>query len=114
MLKTGSKSLIGPNRFNIPSIAGCWHTSGFAHGLTFGRILTGFLARHPAQDCLCSGRLFEGRSDMRLVTISLLLCVLGAVADDDPKKADGDKFKGEWKTLSVKQGGQASPMTSRR
>ena len=46
---------------------------------------------------------------MRLVTISLLLCVLGAVADDDPKKADGDKFKGEWKTLSVKQGGQVAP-----
>ena len=46
---------------------------------------------------------------MRLVTISLLLCVLGTVADDDPKKADGDKFKGEWKTLSVKQGGQVAP-----
>jgi hypothetical protein len=46
---------------------------------------------------------------MRLVTISLLLCVLGAVADDDPKKADGDKFKGDWKTLSVKQGGQVAP-----
>ena len=46
---------------------------------------------------------------MRMVTIGLLLCVLGAVADDDPKKADGDKFKGDWKTLSVKQGGQAAP-----
>ena len=46
---------------------------------------------------------------MRLVTISLLLCVLGALADDDPKKVDGDKFKGDWKTLSVKQGGQVAP-----
>jgi uncharacterized protein (TIGR03067 family) len=46
---------------------------------------------------------------MKLGKTAMLLCVLGVVAADDPKKSDGDTFKGEWKTLSVKEHGRPIP-----
>ncbi len=42
---------------------------------------------------------------MRLFRAGVMLCVLGAIAADDPKKGDAEKFKGEWKASSMKQGG---------
>jgi uncharacterized protein (TIGR03067 family) len=47
---------------------------------------------------------------MRLKITAILLCVAGTIAADDPKKTDdAEQFKGEWKLVSMKQGGQAAP-----
>jgi uncharacterized protein (TIGR03067 family) len=46
---------------------------------------------------------------MRLTTTVLLVCAIGAMAADDPKKDDAELFKGNWKVVSVKQAGQNVP-----
>jgi uncharacterized protein (TIGR03067 family) len=40
---------------------------------------------------------------------AFLFCALGIIAAANPNRDDGDTFKGEWKTLSVKQNGKAVP-----
>ncbi len=47
---------------------------------------------------------------MTLAKTLLLVCLLATVAaDDPPKKDDAESFKGTWKALSMKQGGQNVP-----
>ena len=47
---------------------------------------------------------------MKLTTTFLLVCSLASAAADDPKKKDdAESFKGTWKAVSVKQGGQNVP-----
>jgi uncharacterized protein (TIGR03067 family) len=47
---------------------------------------------------------------MRFRIAAILLCVAGTIAADEPKKIDdGAEFKGEWKLVSLKQGGEATP-----
>jgi uncharacterized protein (TIGR03067 family) len=47
---------------------------------------------------------------MRFKLAAILLCVAGTIAADEPKKIDdGAQLKGEWKVVSLKQGGEAAP-----
>jgi uncharacterized protein (TIGR03067 family) len=47
---------------------------------------------------------------MRMATALLLLCVIGPIAADDPKKTDdAETLKGNWKAVSLSQSGQAVP-----
>jgi uncharacterized protein (TIGR03067 family) len=47
---------------------------------------------------------------MRLATPVLLLCLIGPMAADDPKKTDdAETLKGNWKAVSLTQSGQAVP-----
>jgi uncharacterized protein (TIGR03067 family) len=53
--------------------------------------------------------LFNKGRDMRLANAVVVLCAVGFIAADEPKKDDAEALKGNWSAISFQQGGRAAP-----